>query len=581
MWFAPSRADLEALPRALGLVAAAAEVAGDRAGADAALEASRRLGELPTAGRRDVVRRARRGEAAAGWSAAAAEVARRVLDEGPSATEEAELAKLPADLAALLLADDLDPLDVVAAHRRHGVVTGADIAAVVATASPSPDEDHAALLRLAERLPWLRQHRRRVPLGRAFAILERCQAALSSAGIASVDPLGSVRRFEPTVGDLELLIVEEDPGAALARAVETLGPDHVRHRGPTRGVLTLERQEVGLRAALPREAALLSLWHTGTAAHVRALHRRAAARELGLRPHALVDASGRSLPCATEADVYAHLDLPWIAPELRHGEDEIARAAEGTLPRLVEAADIRGDLHTHTLWSDGRDSVESIVRAARALRYEYVAITDHSPSAAASRVLSLDRLAQQAEDVARVRAEVPGITVLHGVEVDILADGALDLPDDVLAGLDVVLASLHESHGHSPARLLDRYARAMRHPLVHIVTHPANRMPGRSDGYPLDFDALFSVAVETGTVLEIDGGPGHLDLDGHLARRAVDAGVLLSIDSDSHDAGRLGRQMRMGVGTARRGGVTAAQVLNTRPLAEVRALLGKKREGWR
>ena len=217
------------------------------------------------------------------------------------------------------------------------------------------------------------------------------------------------------------------------------------------------------------------------------------------------------------------------------------------------------------------------MRAARRLGYEYVAITDHSPSARASRVLTLDRLRQQKIDVRQVRERFPDITILHGTEVDILPDGRLDFPDDVLADMDIVLASLHDPDGQPPDRLMDRYLAAMRHPLVNLVTHPANRVPGQSEGYDLDFDRLFEAAADTGTAVEIDGAPGHLDLDGHLARRAIAAGATVSVDSDGHFAERLGRQMRMGVGTARRGGVEARHVLNTRPLAEVQAFIARKR----
>ena len=282
------------------------------------------------------------------------------------------------------------------------------------------------------------------------------------------------------------------------------------------------------------------------------------------------------MPCDTEADVYAALDLPYVPPELRHGLDELeATGLAGNT--LLTLDDIRGDLHCHTIWSDGRDTTEAIVRAARRLGYEYVAITDHSPSARASRVLTLDRLRQQKIDVRQVRERFPDITILHGTEVDILADGRLDFPDDVLADMDIVLASLHDPDGQPPDRLMDRYLAAMRHPLVNLVTHPANRVPGQSEGYDLDFDRLFEAAADTGTAVEIDGAPGHLDLDGHLARRAIAAGATVSVDSDGHFAERLGRQMRMGVGTARRGGVEARHVLNTRPLAEVQAFIARKR----
>jgi DNA polymerase (family X) len=233
----------------------------------------------------------------------------------------------------------------------------------------------------------------------------------------------------------------------------------------------------------------------------------------------------------------------------------------------------------HSLWSDGRDTVESMVSSAQALGYEYVAITDHSQSAAASRVLTVERLERQMDEVAHLREKYRDIVILQGAEVDILPNGRLDFPDAILGRLDIVLASLHDDAGQSGKRLTERYLGAMRHPLVHVITHPTNRLVGRRNGYDLELERLFDCAVETGTAMEIDGAPGHLDMDGDLARRAVDAGVLVTIDSDCHFADRLGRQMLFGVGTARRGGVAAAQVLNTRPYEELRAFLKRKRGG--
>jgi DNA polymerase (family 10) len=190
-------------------------------------------------------------------------------------------------------------------------------------------------------------------------------------------------------------------------------------------------------------------------------------------------------------------------------------------------------------------------------------------------------VARQRDEIDRLRDRVPGITILHGAEVEILPDGRLDFSDRALEGLDIVLASLHDSAGHSSARLTARYLSAIEHPLVNVITHPRNRITGRYDGYELDFDAICQAARETGTLLEVDGAPIHLDMDGHDAGRAARGGVTLSISSDCHRAGALGRQMRFGVGTARRGGVEAAQVINTRPLADVRALVAHKRASGR
>jgi DNA polymerase (family 10) len=218
-----------------------------------------------------------------------------------------------------------------------------------------------------------------------------------------------------------------------------------------------------------------------------------------------------------------------------------------------------------------------MIRAARLLGYEYVAVTDHSVSSTVAGGLDAGRLERQREAIERAREAYPDITILHGSEVDIRPDGRMDFPDEVLERLDIVLASLHDHAGHSPERLTDRYVAAMRHPLVHIVTHPTNRLVPSRAGYVLDEDRLFGAATDTGTFLEIDGAPGHLDMDGAMARRAIGAGVMVSVDGDCHRADLLGRHMQFAVATARRGWVVARSVLNTRPLADLRPLLARKR----
>jgi DNA polymerase (family 10) len=581
LFTSPSRSDLEAWPRALATLAAVVDVRGESVRADALLHAAQHVETLPAFARWDLARAAKGGHPLEhDWATAVAAELAALATRGTALVVGNETARLPSDIAAMLRLPDIDPSDVLRAHRRHGIVSAADIAAEAAfdEAREHTDEIDTPLLRLAQWLPSLRGERARLPLGRAVALVDSLTDALDDpASVGHVFALGSIRRYEPTVGDIEVLLVHPDPPAALAAAIARLAPTEVRHRAARRAVVHVSREEVGLRACTPAEAPFVSLWHTGAAAHVQQLRQHAVSRGLRLRPDGLRDASGAPVSCTSEDDVFAALGLAPIPPELRHGSDEVELASQGPLPALVEVSDIRGDFHTHTLYSDGRDSVETMVLAARALGYEYVAITDHSPSAAANRVLTLDRIERQLEDVDAARRRAPGITVLYGVEVDILPDGSLDLPDHVLDTLDIVLASLHDSAGHGPERLLSRYLSAMRDPRVNLITHPANRLVGRDDGYALDYDALFSAARETGTALEIDGGPGHLDMDGDLARRAVDAGVTVTIDSDCHHARRLGRQMRLGVGTARRGGVQAKHVLNARPLAEVQKFFAAKR----
>jgi DNA polymerase (family 10) len=279
--------------------------------------------------------------------------------------------------------------------------------------------------------------------------------------------------------------------------------------------------------------------------------------------------------------VYTEAGLAYLPPEVRHSGGALRAAELKAFPRLVHRDDIRGDLHMHTTYSDGRDALRRMVHAAQALGYEYLAITDHSEHAGASRTVNADTLKRQREEIETVRAATRYLTIFHGLEVDILPNGSLDCPDEVLATLDIVLASLHDSAGQDRARLTRRYLGAIRHPLVSVITHPANQLVGHRDGYDLDYDALYAAAVETGTALEVDGAPVHLDLCGERAGEAARAGVTLVIDSDCHRARLLDRQMRLGVGTARRGWVEPHHVLNTRSAADVRAFVARKRSASR
>ena len=419
-----------------------------------------------------------------------------------------------------------------------------------------------------------------IPLGRAHLLASSIIREARRAGLgADVTPVGSLRRFAPAVRDVALLgVASPSRHAPVLRGFSQLAVvTAVLAREPSSITVDTERGPVTVHLAAPEQAGAALVWHTGAPAHVTQLQARG--ERLGLRFAAarLAGLDAAEVACASEQEFYARLDLPYIAPELRGGDGEIEAADAGELPRLVCEYDIRGDLHTHSSWSDGRDTIADMVSAGRQLGYDYIAITDHSERAWASRTLAATAIDGQREEIEKIRSRARGIEVLHGVEVDIMPDGSLDFDDEVLARFDIVLASLHDHGGHDGARLTARYLRAMGHPLVNVITHPTNRTPGQSEGYPLDFEALFAAASETGTAVEIDGGPGHLDLDGTLARRAAAAGVTLVVDSDSHRLDALGRQMQFGVGTARRGWIEPRHVLNTRSVADVRAFVARKR----
>ncbi len=379
------------------------------------------------------------------------------------------------------------------------------------------------------------------------------------------------------VGDIEIVAAAADPSRAILELMHVAERGRCLHQSARRIYLLIDRVQVGVRFEAPDNAGAALLYLTGAPAHFEALRNQAASLGWTLAASGLSAGDGTPRLSATEDDIYATLGLPVIPAEIRNGDEEVSRALAGTLPTLVAREHIRGDLHMHSTWSDGRDSIAAMARTCHALGYEYIAITDHSPHSAASRNLTAEGVRQQADEIAVVREQYPDMAILHGCEVDILPDGRLDFPEKVLAQFDIVLASLHERAGHGPDQLLKRYVDAMRHPLVTMITHPTNRVVPHRAGYDLDWDRVFEMATATGTAVEIDGSPSHLDLDGALARRAIAAGCLMVIDSDCHRAEMLDRQMRLGLTTARRGWVEPRHVLNARPLEEVRGVIAAKR----
>ena len=505
---------------------------------------------------------------------------RQMYEAGGWVLVESALADLPHDLRWLYESGAVTIEQLGTLHQATGATSAADLAAAVQghALRGLPGFDEAAEAAVAAAIPGLRSLVPRIPLGRAASIAEPILDHLRAVpGIAWAQPAGSLRRGQDMVGDIEIVAAAADSSRAILELLHLTESTHCLHHGARRVYLLTERLQVGVRLEEPDNAGAALLYLTGSAAHFEQLQARAVETGWRLTPAGLYAADGALHPAASEDDIYAALGLPLIPPEVRNGDEEIARALAGTLPAFVVREDMRGDLHMHTMWSDGRDSIAAMVETCLALGYEYMAITDHSPHSAASRNLTSDGVKKQAEEIAALRVQYPAITILHGCEVDILPDGRLDFPDKILERFDIVLASLHERAGHGADQLLTRYVSAMKHPLVTMITHPTNRVVGHRAGYQLDYDRLFEAAIETKTAVEIDGSPSHLDLDGALARRAIAAGCLMAIDSDCHRSEMLDRQMRLGILTARRGWVEPRHVLNTRPLADVLAVIAGKR----
>jgi DNA polymerase (family 10) len=394
-------------------------------------------------------------------------------------------------------------------------------------------------------------------------------AALQDAapGVRQATYTGSLRRARPTIGDLDLLAAADDPAAVVHAFTALPLVARVESSGDEKATVYLHNGFQADLLAVPPAMWGSALQHfTGGKAHNIRFRELALERGLSFSEHGFRRPDGTVTPCATEEEVYAAVGLPWIPPELREDSGEFEAARAGTLPRLVELGDLRGDLHMHSTWSDGKASIREMAEAARARGYEYIAITDHSAYLGITRGLDADRLRAQAAEIAALNDEyraagVP-FRVLRGVEVDITPDGGLALPDDVLAELEIVVASPHASLRQPPPQATERLLRAIRNPHVDVIGHPTGRLLNSREGAEVDLDAIGRAAAETGTLLEVNSGPDRLDLDAAAVRRVLELGAQVVINSDSHHPDNLA-WIELGVLTARRGWADAARVANT------------------
>jgi DNA polymerase (family 10) len=389
-------------------------------------------------------------------------------------------------------------------------------------------------------------------------------------------PVGSLRRGCETCGDLDVLAIGGGPGL-MDVFTEYRLVERVLGHGDTKSSVLLHggvQADLRLVPAVSRGAAMQ--YFTGSKAHNIELRDRALQRGWKLNEYGLFDEHGTALAGESEEGVYAALGLAWVPPELRENRGEIEAAAQGTLPRLLERPELRGDLHMHTTTTDGKDDIESMARAARDLGYEYVAITDHSQALAMANGLDETRALEHARRIRDVGGRLEGITLLAGIECDIRLDGTLDLAEDCLAQLDYVVASIHSGFNQERDAVTARMLRAMECPWVDTIGHPTGRILLRREALPLDIEAIVQAAAAHGVALEINSQIDRLDLGDVSARLARDRGVPLVIVSDAHSQAALG-VVRWGVQIARRAWATAGDVLNTKPLAALRASLRRHR----
>lgn len=384
-------------------------------------------------------------------------------------------------------------------------------------------------------------------------------------GVVRAEVAGSVRRAQETVGNLDLVVAALQPeriAAELARlpqVAEVLAQDGTRCTIRVRSGL-----RVDLRAVAPETFGAAWQYFTGSRAHNVQLQGRAErSGRLKLTEAGVFEEAGTRIAGATEEEVYAAVGCAWIPPEIREGRGEIEAAAQGTLPQLLQRADLQGDLHTHSDWSDGRTDIKTMAMAAQRAGYRYMVLTDHTQSLGVAGGLTPERFRLRAAEIARANAELGDFRILGGAEVDILPDGALDLPDEVLESFDLVVASVHTALDQPAGQMTERVVRALHSPHVDVLGHPTCRRLDRREGTAVDLERVIAEAARTGTALEINSSPMRLDLNDTWARRAIAAGVLLAVDNDAHYPAEFG-YVRYGTAIARRAGATPENVLNTR-----------------
>ena len=408
----------------------------------------------------------------------------------------------------------------------------------------------------------LQSFEKRMLLPEAEGVFQKMSSYFGALGI-EVGMAGSLRRGKSTVGDIDLLSTD---GRAMDAIKGCPGVAQIPESGPKRTSVKLEDGvQVDVRLFTKEEYGAALVYFTGSKDHNIALRNLAIEKGWKLNEYGLFDKAGGRLAGETEGEVYAKLGLQYVPPEVRENRGEVKASAIGRLPYLVDFDDVKGDLQMHTTWSDGSASLEEMATAAKERGYEYIAITDHSVSVRVANGLSEDRFRKQWKEIEKLNDKLSPFRILRGVEVEIKSDGSLDFERKFLDEFDLVGASLHQNFKQDAGKLTGRAVKALSHPSVDFLCHPTNRLIGRREGNPIDLDRVIRTARENGKMLEIDGEPDRLDLDEVWARKAMEEGVPIVIDSDAHAVGQLDN-IAYGVTVARRGWMEAKHVMNTRSL---------------
>ncbi|NDU71117.1 DNA polymerase/3'-5' exonuclease PolX [Actinomadura sp. DSM 109109] len=508
-------------------------------------------------------------------------IAKKLLDYNTTGTirQVEELrAQIPAGVRALTAIPTLGPKKALAVYEALGVSSVDELAAAVEEGRLRGLRGFGAKTEenIRHGIELMRGSGDRVLLDAAAGVADEVVAALSALPqVERCAHAGSLRRMRETIGDVDVLAASRDPRPIMeAFTALPLVAEVVAGGDKKTSIRTAAGLQVDLRVVPPESWGAALQYFTGSQAHNIRTREIAVKAGLKLSEYGLFDArTGDLVVSRTEEEVYERLGLPWVHPALREDAGEIEAALRGELPRLVTVEDLRGDLHSHTDLTDGVASLEEMAAAARDRGLEYYAITDHAPNLVMQRMTDEKMLAQRAR-IAELRDRFPGLTLLHGTELNINPDGGVDWDAGFLSGFDVCVASIHSHFTQDEAAMTRRLVRACENPHVHVIGHPTARSIGRRPPVNADWDEVFRAAARTGTAMEIDSFPDRLDLPADLVRRAKRFGVRFSVDTDAHSVGHH-RNIRYGVGTAQRGWLTPDDVINTWPLERLRAFLRK------
>ena len=529
----------------------------------AALLEQGRLGEIPKTG------------------PSVTEAITQLIQTGESKRHADLLAAVPAGLITLLRVSGVGPATARTIHKELGITSIDELeeAAKAGRLRQLPKIQAKTEENILKSITALRQRTGRSLIHHARAAANEMITTLRErTDIAQISICGSSRRYRETIGDIDLLVAASDAAPIMNAFVSAPSVERVLAHGDTKSSVVVARGlQIDLRVVPPDSWGAALLYFTGSKEHNVRLRGHALRKKQLLNEYGLyavgAEARGQEIASRTEEDVYAALGMDWIPPELREDHGEIDAALAHALPDLLTVGDMRGDLPTHTNWTDGRDDVAAMARRAKAKGYAYMAVTDHSPGLGLTFGLNAERIAARVAEARKLNEELAPFRILVGTEVDIRANGGLDYPDEILRGFDVVSASVHSAFGQSRDVMTKRILDAMRNPYVTAFSHPTGRLLERREPYAVDLSAVIAGARETGTWLEVNGGPERLDLPDVWVRKAIEAGVTLVLNSDAHATGELD-WMEFAVANTRRGWATKAPVANTLPLD---AMLAKRK----